>query len=76
MLLTNKNTGKSFYLNTKEAADFFHAKNAKGLYINSSDDYIVRSTTKEISTLKFMLGCVAVLSVMLSCIYLFFTLNF
>ena len=76
MKLTNKNTGQSFYLNTKEAADFFHAKNAKGLYINSSDDYIVRSTTKEITTLKFMLGGVAVLSVMLSCIYLFFTLNF
>ena len=38
MKITNKHTGFSFNLSEQQAADFFYCKNAKGEYINKSED--------------------------------------
>ena len=41
MKITNKHTGFSFNLSEEQAADFFYCKNAKGEYINKSEDYTI-----------------------------------
>mgnify|MGYP003142504461 FL=1 len=76
MRLTNKNTGSSFNLSPKEAADFFYAKNGKGQFINDKDDYILKDTCREVSTLKFFLGITAMILLFFTSVYLFFYLNY
>jgi hypothetical protein len=76
MRFTNKHTGSSFNLSPKEAADFFYAKNAKGKFINHSEDYIIQDPKTEISTFKFFLGCLGVLTLCYACFYLFLQFNY
>ena len=76
MRLTNKQTGISFNLNSKEAADFFYMKNDKGEFINHSRDYIIKDTCREISSFKFFLGCIALISLCYASFYLFLYLNY
>tara|TARA_R110000824_G_scaffold108695_4_gene256019 strand:+ start:1521 stop:1751 length:231 start_codon:yes stop_codon:yes gene_type:complete len=76
MLITNKDTGSSFNLSPKEAADFFYAKNAKGKFINQSQDYIIQDPKREVSTLQFFLCCFGLLSLCLGSFLLFLHLNY
>ena len=76
MRLTNKTTGSSFNLSPKEAAAFFYAKNAKGKFINVSEEYIIQDPKKEISPLKFWLGCMALLALGYASLYLFLQFNY
>ena len=76
MRLTNKNTGNSFNLNPKETSDFFYAKNGKGKFINDKDNYILKDTCSEVSTLNFFLGCTIMILLFFTSVYLFFYLNY
>ncbi len=58
MKITNKHTGYSFNLSEKQTANFFYAKNAKGEYINSSEDYTMENES-DISDTKYYLTCIA-----------------
>jgi hypothetical protein len=42
--LTNKQTGHSFNLSPKEAADFFCTKNARKEFINPFEKYLIKDT--------------------------------
>jgi hypothetical protein len=42
--LTNKQTGHTFNLSPKEAADFFYTKNARKEFINPSEKYVIQNT--------------------------------
>tara|TARA_R110000744_G_scaffold269614_2_gene382995 strand:- start:608 stop:844 length:237 start_codon:yes stop_codon:yes gene_type:complete len=76
MRLTNKNTGNSFNLSPKETAYFFYAKNGKGEFINDKDNYILKDTCREVSTLRFFLGCTIMILLFFVSVYLFFYLNY
>ena len=76
MRLTNKETGISFSLNPKEAANFFYLKNDKGEYINHFNEYIIQDTCKEISTFKFFLGCLGLIALAYGSFYLFLQFNY
>ena len=56
MRITNKQTGHSFNLSGKGAADFFYAKNAKGKYINTLENYSIDDKKNAISQIKLSLG--------------------
>ena len=75
MKLTNKKTGHSFNLSGKGAADFFYAKNAKGEFINKSEDYSINNKN-EISQLKFFLACVGLMALSLASFLLYLQLNY
>ena len=47
--LTNKQTGHSFNLSPKEAADFFCKKNARKEFINPFEKYLIKDTNKNFS---------------------------
>tara|TARA_R110002012_G_scaffold39419_10_gene109071 strand:+ start:705 stop:935 length:231 start_codon:yes stop_codon:yes gene_type:complete len=76
MQLTSKKTGNSFNLSGKGAADFFYAKNAKGEFINKSDDYTINDSKNEISQLKFFLGCAGLMALCLGSFLLYLQLNY
>ena len=76
MKLTNKHTGFSFNLSEKQAADFFYAKNAKGDFINKSEDYTLEDSHKEISTFKFFMGMVGMIVLTYASLYLYFQWNY
>ena len=76
MKITNKHTGFSFNLNPKETADFFYAKNAKGEFINKSEDYKIEDTYKEISTFRFFLLIVGLVALTYCSLYLYFQWNY
>jgi hypothetical protein len=46
--LTNKQTGHSFNLSPKEAADFFCKKNARKEFINPFEKYLIKDTNNEV----------------------------
>ena len=76
MKITNKKTGHSFNLNPKEAADFFYAKNAKGEFINSNDDYDIDYQENKISDYKFVLTCISLLALSYLSIYYYLQINY
>ena len=76
MRLTNRKTGKSFNLSPKEIADFFYAKNAKGEYINDTEEYSLKDNSNEISTFKFFLGCLGLIALVYGSFYLFLQFNY
>ena len=76
MKLTNKETGISFSLNPKETADFFYAKNAKGKFINKSEDYTLEDNHNEVSTFKFFIGMVGMIILTYCSLYLYFQWNY
>ena len=76
MKITNKHTGFSFNLSEKQAADFFYCKNAKGEYINKSEDYTVEDERNEISTFKFFIAMAGLVALTYCSLYLFFQWNF
>ena len=76
MRLTNKKTGNSFNLSTKETKDFLETKNAYGIKINNSEDYIIKDTCKDISSFKFFLVCFALVALCYSSFVLFLHLNY
>tara|TARA_R110000823_G_scaffold301965_1_gene423056 strand:- start:144 stop:374 length:231 start_codon:yes stop_codon:yes gene_type:complete len=76
MRLTNKNTGNSFNLSIKETKDFFDTKNAYGVKINNSEDYIIKDTCKEISSFKFFLLCFGMIALCYTSFLLFLQLNY
>tara|TARA_R110002020_G_scaffold128003_1_gene286994 strand:+ start:262 stop:492 length:231 start_codon:yes stop_codon:yes gene_type:complete len=76
MKITNKKTGHSFNLSGKGAADFFYAKNAKGKYINQTEDYTLSDDSNEISQVKFFLCCAALLAISLGSFLLHIHLNY
>ena len=76
MKLTNKETGISFSLTSKEAANFFYLKNDKGEYINHFNEYVIQETCSEISTFKFFLGCLGLLALCYCSFYLFLQFNY
>lgn len=76
MRLTNKQTGISFNLNPKQTADFFYMKDDKGEYINQFEEYIIQDTCKEISTFKFFLCIIGIISLGYASFYLFLQFNY
>ena len=76
MKITNKKTGHSFNLSGKGAADFFYAKNAKGEFINSIDNYIVNDDSKEISDFKYYLCLASMMFLMVASAFLHIHLNY
>tara|TARA_R100001530_G_scaffold96038_2_gene66801 strand:+ start:51 stop:281 length:231 start_codon:yes stop_codon:yes gene_type:complete len=76
MKITNKKTGHSFNLSGKGAADFFYAKNAKGEFINTSENYIVGDTKDKISDFKYYLCLAAMMVLMVSAAFLHIHLNY
>ena len=76
MKITNKKTGHSFNLRGKGAADFFYAKNAKGEFINQSEDYIIGETKDEISNFKYYLCLFSLMALMVASAFLHIHLNY
>ena len=76
MKITNKHTKFSFNLNPKETADFFYAKNAKGEFINKSEDYKIEDNHNEVSTFKFFIGMVGMIILTYCSLYLYFQWNY
>tara|TARA_R110002020_G_scaffold101523_10_gene239099 strand:- start:1145 stop:1375 length:231 start_codon:yes stop_codon:yes gene_type:complete len=76
MKITNKNTGDSFNLSGKAAADFWYSKNARGEYINKREDYIVGDTSGQISDFKYYLCLAAMMVLMVSSAFLHIHLNY
>ena len=76
MKITNKQTGHSFNLSGKGAADFFYAKNAKGEYINKTEKYSLNDNSNEISQVKFFLCCASLLALTLGSFLLHLHLNY
>ena len=76
MKITNKQTGFSFILSPKETADFFYSKNAKGKFINTSEDYNIEDTERSISNTKFYFACVGLLALTVSSFLLHLHLNY
>jgi hypothetical protein len=76
MKITNKKTGHTFNASPKEAADFFYAKNAKGKFINTSEDYLIQDPNTEISNIKFCCACLAMLALGYGSFYLFLQFNY
>jgi hypothetical protein len=74
--LTNKQTGHSFNLSAKEAADFFCKKNARKEFINPFEKYIVEDVSKEVSTFKFWLCSIALMVLFVASILLHIQLNY
>ena len=74
--LTNKQTGHSFNLSAKEAADFFCKKNARKEFINPFEKYIVEDVSKEVSTFKFWLCCIALIVLFVASILLLIQVNY
>jgi hypothetical protein len=59
--LTNKQTGHSFNLSPKEAADFFCKKNARKEFINPFEKYLIKDTNNEVSKAQFIFCCIALI---------------
>ena len=76
MKIKNKLTGNSFNLSSKEAADFFYAKNARKEYINTLEDYEIEDKSEEISDGKFYFLCVCLSFIMFSSFLLYLNLNY
>jgi hypothetical protein len=76
MKITNKQTGHSFNLSGKGAADFFYAKNANGEYINKKEKYSLNDDSNEISQVKFFLCCVGLVGLVLGSFLLHIHLNY
>ena len=76
MKITNKKTGHSFNISGKGAADFFYSKNAKGKFINTSEDYNIEDTERSISNTKFYFACVGLLALTVSSFLLHLYLNY
>ena len=76
MKLTNKETGITFTLTPKEAADFFYMKDNKGQFINWKEQYIIDYRDNEISNFKFFLIITSLLALGYASIYLFLQFNY
>ena len=76
MRLTNKNTGISFNLTPKEAADFFCMTDKDGNLINYIEEYERKDTCKEISSLKFYLGMTGLIALCYVSFYLYLQFNY
>tara|TARA_R110001599_G_scaffold208946_1_gene406195 strand:- start:13 stop:243 length:231 start_codon:yes stop_codon:yes gene_type:complete len=76
MKITNKQTGFSFILSPKETADFFYSKNAKGKFINTSEDYNIEDTDRKISNVKFYIVCIGLVVISVSSFLLHLHLNY
>ena len=76
MKITNKKTGHSFNISGKGAADFFYSKNAKGKFINTSEDYNIEDTERSISNTKFYFACAGLLVLTVSSFLLHLHLNY
>ena len=76
MKLTNKETGITFTLTPKEAADFFYMKDNKGQFINWKEEYIIDYRDNEISNFKFFLIITSLLALGYASIYLFVQFNY
>jgi hypothetical protein len=74
--LTNKQTGHSFNLSAKEAADFFCKKNARKEFINPFEKYTIKDTSNTISTLQFWICSIALILLFISSILLHIQLNY
>jgi hypothetical protein len=60
--LTNKQTGHSFNLSAKEAADFFCKKNARKEFINPFEKYLIKDTNNEVGKgSQFIFCCIALI---------------
>jgi hypothetical protein len=59
--LTNKQTGHSFNLSPKEAADFFCKKNARKEFINPFEKYLIKDTNNEVGKAQFIFCCIALI---------------
>tara|TARA_R100000654_G_scaffold66887_1_gene95312 strand:+ start:430 stop:657 length:228 start_codon:yes stop_codon:yes gene_type:complete len=75
MKITSKKTGHTFYLSKKEAADFFYTKNARGQYINTSEDYTIESEDN-ISNFKFYTNIVLLFALGYASLYLYLQFNY
>ena len=76
MKLTNKETGITFTLTPKEAADFFYMKDNKGQFINWKEEYIIDYRDNEISNFKFCLIITSLIALGYASIYLFLQFNY
>ena len=76
MKLTNKETGITFTLTPKEAADFFYMKDNKCQFINWKEEYIIDYRDNEISNFKFFLIITSLLALGYASIYLFLQFNY
>ena len=65
MKITNKHTGYSFNLSEKQTANFFYTKNAKGEYINSSEDYTIENES-DISDTRHYITCIGLFLLMVA----------
>jgi hypothetical protein len=75
--LTNKQTGHSFNLSAKEAADFFCKKNARKEFINPFEKYLIKDTNNEVGkAFKFWLCCIALMVLFVASILLHIQLNY
>jgi hypothetical protein len=68
--LTNKQTGHSFNLSPKEAADFFCKKNARKEFINPFEKYLIKDTNNEVGKAQFIFCCIALIVLFVSSILL------
>ena len=75
MKLINKKTGHSFKLNPEQSAKFWYAKNAKGEYINSKDDYSIEEES-EINDIQFYLLTFALIGLSIASFILYIQWNY
>jgi hypothetical protein len=74
--LTNKQTGNSFNLSPKEAADFFCKKNARKEFINPFEKYLIKDTNNEVGKAQFIFCCIALIVLFVTSILLHIQLNY
>jgi hypothetical protein len=74
--LTNKQTGHSFNLSPKEAADFFCKKNARKEFINPFEKYLIKDTNNEVGKAQFIFCCIALIVLFVASILLHINLNY
>ena len=76
MKITNKNTGHIFDFNGKEVVDFFCAKNARGEYINTVEDYEIENTDTKISDLQHWVAIIALTGLFICSFLYYIHLNY
>ena len=76
MKITNKKTGHIFDFNGKEVVDIFCAKNARGEYINTVEDYEIENTDTKISDLQHWVTIIALTGLFICSFLYYIHLNY
>ena len=74
MKIRNTQYGHSFEMNSKQASEFLHSKNARGRFINLNDYEVIKES--KISDTKFYLTCIGLIVLTVASVLLHINLNY